>query len=470
MVTEGTLSDRAFRSIGEGRLSATVPVVGLAALIGLWSLFGWLTLTERQAALHDVQDHLGDIASAYSEHSTTLMQMGMPIKIKGMPWGQSGPGSVAAGEKILLRFRNALNLRGVSVWIYKSGTGPQLGQRAFEPSFPGEPEFANLDGMVSAKVQRPKAGIVVIASMPVDRALVAWRRAALFETALIGFISVACVAAGLILFNLLRHREMAHRELILAKIDLGVALESVLSANKSKAAFLAAMSHELRTPLNAIIGYSEIMATETFGPLGSARYKTYSRDIHNSGNQLLHLINDVLDLARLESHRAELIETSIDLPELVRDVGMTVENRAGPDGVVLTFDVAADLPLLRADYRRVKQAVLTLLSNAIKFTPAGGQVFLSARSSGGTIEIAVADTGIGFDQADLPKAFEMFEQIDSRLSRRYEGCGLGLPLARHIAELHGATLTIESELGRGCVAKVRFPASRSLFEPREMVA
>ena len=261
-------------------------------------------------------------------------------------------------------------------------------------------------------------------------------------------------------------------ELEATKLELGLALETAFAANKTKTAFLAAMSHELRTPLNAIIGFSELMRSESFGPLGNARYRSYSEDIRNSGDHLLHLINDILDISRLESGKAELIETAIQLPEMMTQIRTMVENQARDAGVSLVCEHAPDLPLLKADDRRVKQIVLNLLSNAIKFTPAGGRVRLSMKCQDGAVEIVVADTGIGIAQADLPKAFESFGQIDNRLSRRYEGSGLGLPLARHLAELHGAALTIESNVDLGTVATVRFPPIRSLSrdQDEEMVA
>ncbi|MGZ5926581.1 MAG: sensor histidine kinase, partial [Rhizomicrobium sp.] len=165
-----------------------------------------------------------------------------------------------------------------------------------------------------------------------------------------------------------------------------------------------------------------------------------------------------------------LIEIAIALPDLMLEARAMVENQARIAGVALTFELQAGLPLLKADARRVKQIVLNLLSNAIKFTPAGGRVSVSATLQNGAIEIAVADTGIGIEKADLPKAFESFGQIDSRLSRRYEGSGLGLPLARHLAELHGATLIIESEVDRGTVGTVYFPASRSIVQSQIKVA
>ena len=250
-------------------------------------------------------------------------------------------------------------------------------------------------------------------------------------------------------------------ELEETKLKLGVALELAQDASKSKSAFLAAMSHELRTPLNAIIGFSELMVGEAFGPMGDARYRSYCDDIRASGSHLLSLINDILDISRLEARRLELIEAEIALPPLLDETRAMVENHARSAGVTLRFDVLPDLPWLRGDDRRIKQILLNLLSNAIKFTPAGGQVTLTASLKAGGIEISVEDTGIGIGEQDLPKAFESFGQIDNRLGRKYEGSGLGLPLARHLAELHGGTLTLESEVDHGTRARLRFPPERT---------
>ena len=249
--------------------------------------------------------------------------------------------------------------------------------------------------------------------------------------------------------------------------ELNMALESAHAASQTKSAFLANMSHELRTPLNAIIGFSELMMSEAFGPLGSPRYKSYCADIHKGGAHLLSLINDILDISRLEAGKAELTERAVDLAQLLRETCTMVENHARDAGLVLALEIEPDLPHLMGDERRVKQILLNLLSNAIKFTPAGGKVTLSAGLADCAIRVMVEDTGIGISKEDLPKAFESFGQIDNRLSRQYEGSGLGLPLARHLAELHGGSLSIESEVDRGTRATLSFPAARSISEDRQ---
>ena len=206
-MTRNRIDDGSLRAMVEGHLSATIPAMGLLALVGLWSLYGWLAVTGRQAALRDARDHLTDVAAAYGEHASTLMQMGMPIRMRDMPTGQSFPGSVAAGEKSLAAFRGALDLRNISVWIHKNGDGPRAGQQNFESGVPDRPDFLDTDNRISVVVQRPNAGIAVIAGMFRDNALAGGRRTTLFEGLLVGLISLLCAIAGITLFRLLRRRE-----------------------------------------------------------------------------------------------------------------------------------------------------------------------------------------------------------------------------------------------------------------------
>ncbi len=232
--------------------------------------------------------------------------------------------------------------------------------------------------------------------------------------------------------------------------------------SRAKSDFLATMSHELRTPLNAIIGFSELIAAETFGPI-TPRYVEYARDIHTSGNHLLDIINDILDLSKIEAGKLELSEDAVDIGRVADACIRLVEARAQQNGIALRRDIAPGLPALRADARAVKQILLNLMSNAIKFTPEGGRVTFTAGLAGdGGLQAIVADTGIGMKPEDVPRALEPFAQIESTLTRRFEGTGLGLPLCRRLAELHGGTLTLESELGRGTAVTVTFPASRTV--------
>lgn len=230
-------------------------------------------------------------------------------------------------------------------------------------------------------------------------------------------------------------------------------------ANRVKSEFMANMSHELRTPLNAIIGFSEVARTEMFGPLGCDKYIEYSTDIQDSAQHLLDLINDILDMARIEADKLELHEEAFDVAEIVN----TPMHLVNSGKVKLRNSVPGDLPLLRADKRRVKQILLNLLSNAVKFTPEGGEVRVEARvGDGGGIEVCVHDTGIGMKADEIDRALKPFEQIDTGLNRKYEGTGLGLPLVERLARLNGGWLEIESEEGRGTCARVCFEADRTV--------
>jgi signal transduction histidine kinase len=248
--------------------------------------------------------------------------------------------------------------------------------------------------------------------------------------------------------------------------DRAVALTKADAASKSKSAFLAAMSHELRTPLNAIIGFSEVMTIEAFGPVGNAHYQDYVRDIHKSGQHLLALINDILDLSRLDAGKAELHEEPVGIAPLTADCLRMVEKQAQDAGLVLRQDIAFDLPRLLADERRIKQVLINLLTNAIKFTPRDGRVTVTARQHPDGIFISVEDTGIGIAPDDLSRVFENFSQIDSTIARRHEGAGLGLPLARQLMELHGGRLVLESVVSIGTAATMILPASRILARYR----
>ena len=229
------------------------------------------------------------------------------------------------------------------------------------------------------------------------------------------------------------------------------------AANRSKSEFLANMSHELRTPLNAIIGFSEIMGSGLFGELGSPKYKEYASDIHASGTHLLELINDILDMSKIEAGRMTLEAQPLDLSEVVEESLRLVSGRAEVAKVTIENELPA-LPTVQADKRAVKQVLLNLLSNAVKFTPAGGSIHLKGSSTDGIVTIAVEDTGIGIPASALPKIGRPFEQVESQHSKKHKGTGLGLALSRSLVELHGGTLTIESTEGVGTTVNFTLPA------------
>jgi signal transduction histidine kinase len=254
--------------------------------------------------------------------------------------------------------------------------------------------------------------------------------------------------------------EATKRDLEVKTTEVTLALEAAAAASQAKSQFLAAMSHELRTPLNAIIGFSELLNREMFGPLGDIRYRDYAKNIYDSGNHLLGLINDVLDFSKLEAGRFELQDDTVDIARTVADTVAMIGQQVERNGLHLSLDLIQPLPCVRADERRLRQILLNLVSNSIKFTPEGGEVKIAAMADGSGVTLVVADTGIGMSADDIPKALTRFGQIDSRLSRKYDGTGLGLPLSKRLAELHGGSLDISSVVGGGTTVTVRLPSER----------
>ena len=240
------------------------------------------------------------------------------------------------------------------------------------------------------------------------------------------------------------------------------ALIDTQEAGRAKAAFLAAMSHELKTPLNAVIGFSDLMRQELFGPVSEPRYRSYISDIYDNGRRLLAMINDILDLSRVESRSLDIEDDSVCVHEAVTAAWNAVI--ADKENVApIVIDVPPGLPMLRVDPKRLHQILMHLLSNAAKFTPSEGRIEVQmSQSKDGGIAIAVKDTGIGMEPSRIGHALEPFKQLDSRLSRRFEGVGLGLPLANALVRLHGARLSIESMPAKGTVVTVEFPPERTL--------
>ncbi|HZT51213.1 MAG TPA: ATP-binding protein [Stellaceae bacterium] len=234
---------------------------------------------------------------------------------------------------------------------------------------------------------------------------------------------------------------------------------SLAEASKAKSDFLARMSHELRTPLNAIIGFSEMIRDAAIGPL-DARYRDYGNDINAAGRHLQTIINDILDISKLEDGRLELREEIVSIADTVEACRRIVAAMAETAGVALAIDIPAALPPIRTDPLRFRQILLNLMSNGVKFTPSGGRVTVAAAVRGEGAVIAVADTGIGMKAEDIPIALEPFRQIDGALSRRFDGTGLGLPLAKALVELHGGRLEIESVPDAGTVVRVVLPLDR----------
>jgi two-component system cell cycle sensor histidine kinase PleC len=261
-------------------------------------------------------------------------------------------------------------------------------------------------------------------------------------------------------FGELQKREVALKEMAAKYEEEKIRAED---ASRAKSEFLANMSHELRTPLNAINGFSEIMVQQLFGPLGDPRYIDYSKDILNSGQHLLSLINDILDMSKIEARKMNLRMEALYPDEIAQDTIRLMRHRAEEAGIKLIADFGG-LPEVTGDYRALKQILLNLLSNAVKFTPQGGKVVLSGRVIRDYVVISVTDTGIGIAKDDIGKLAKPFAQIESQHSKTFQGTGLGLALSKSLIELHGGTLQIDSELGRGTVVSFTLPVRQSKTE------
>jgi cell cycle sensor histidine kinase DivJ len=233
------------------------------------------------------------------------------------------------------------------------------------------------------------------------------------------------------------------------------------SASRAKSQFLANMSHELRTPLNAVIGFSEILNRELFGAMGEQRYRDYARLIHESGEHLLHVVNDILDMSKIEAGKFKIVKEPFDVASLVRSCADIMRHAAEKKGIAVSVEAPPDLPELVADKRACKQMLLNVVSNAIKFTDPGGWVRISVGVENGMVALEVADNGIGISDQDLPKLGNPFVQADTSYDRGYEGAGLGLSVVKGLARLHGGSLAIASTLGHGTTATILLPMEAS---------
>ena len=255
-----------------------------------------------------------------------------------------------------------------------------------------------------------------------------------------------------------RAEEERARELVELNRKYMRETERAEAANRAKSEFLANMSHELRTPLNAIIGFSELMESALFGPLGSDRYEEYASDIHNSGKYLLGVINDILDMSKIEAGQFSMEREEIDLCPLIRETVRVISLQAAEKSITVETQIAESMTLF-ADRRAIKQIVINLLSNAVKFTGQGGHISVRARNVSGALMLTIEDNGCGIPKDALSKLGRPFEQVQNQFSKNHTGSGLGLAISRSLAELHGGALKIRSTEGVGTIVSVRIPVA-----------
>ena len=260
--------------------------------------------------------------------------------------------------------------------------------------------------------------------------------------------------------DLQRKEEDYQRQIAALKAELAEAQharQDAVDTARIRTDFLTATSHELRTPLNAILGFSEILTGEMFGPMQNERYLEYAKIIHKSGGHVLSLINDLLDLSKLDAGKLELCVEPVQILKVIIDCVRSVEPQATRDQVGISIHVHDGVDELSVDNRRMHQMLLNLLSNALKFTPSGGEITIEVFRRGPDIAISVSDTGIGIRAEDIPKVLEPFGQVESMLSQKHKGTGLGLPLTKELAELHGGSLTMESSVDVGTTVTITLP-------------
>ena len=428
------------------KLSTGLVVLFTVAVLLPWIVFGWLNTGDRDDQIAKVERHLTALAAAYGEHAATLERLGVSVPTGEVVSLSQLSSTASRGAKEMAAFRQALTVPGVRFTMHRI----KKSEAAASPRI-----YRTAD--IAVDVPQAEDGIGVTASINENAALAGWTHQTFIAVASLLLRSLFIIGIAIFFVRQLRWREKLQAE-------LAVAIEAAQSASRAKSDFLANTSHELRTPLNAIIGFSEVIKLGLFGPV-SLRYREYAADIFNSGTHLLKLINELLDLSKLEAGRFTLYEEDVDLAVIVHESVRLVEAQAKKLNIEISETLPGDLPLIRADDRRMRQILINLLSNAVKFTPDDGRVNVSAALSKQGLTLDISDSGIGMAPEQISKALEPFGQIDSKISRKYEGSGLGLPLTKQLVELHGGTLTIASQANIGTTVSVFLPIERIVVKP-----
>jgi signal transduction histidine kinase len=354
-------------------------------------------------------------------------------------------------------------------------TGQRVGGSSPPPlGSDDQPSVATITGIdgrrrigADTRLRVPGVGLHLAVTQAESVLLKPWRSMAIAISASTLTALIVLAALTLIVLRWLseeaRWRGVVHdRENRLSQqaADLMAARDQAETAQRARGQFLANMSHELRTPLNAVLGFSDIFRQELLGPIGNPKYREFAQDIHSSGRHLLDIINNILDLTKIDSGKLELADDEVDVAELLEFCGKLVADTARSGNVALEIAAPTEALTLRGDTIRLRQILLNLLSNAIKFTPAGGRIAVSSEMAGDAFVLSVSDTGIGMTPDEAQKAMLPFYQVDNSNARRYQGTGLGLPLTKSLVELHGGSIRIDSTHVQGTVVTVSLPMAR----------
>ncbi len=382
--------------------------------------------------------------------------------------GQHGAVTVV-GHDGIVRARASYNIGPIGQNLSQSRLFQEIA-KAHQGSYRNISVVDGIDRIFSYRTVRDYP-LHLLVGIAVNDALAEFEPTRVTYLAATSLISLVLIAMLFLLFRQATALQRLTRDLRLKERELVASKEAAEQASRAKSAFLASMSHELRTPLNAIMGFAEVIQAPTAAPSAQPAHIDYARHIHESGEHLLRIINDILDMSKIEAGRLELNEDTLDLRSTVEACLRLISARAAASKLRIETDIPADCPALLADGLRLRQILLNLLTNAVKFTPGPGIVsVLATPTPSGGLAISVADTGIGMTAEEISLAMQPFRQIDSRLARKYAGTGLGLPLVKSLVEMHQGEFRLHSMPGEGTTATLVLPAERLLRHLKNPVA